>query len=168
MESRVGGPPELTAGRRPAARARFQGPAQLRRRSDEPGSQPSPRAVARLGTGAKGRGRRRPPAWVGAGSPRGHARLLRGSSRSWAGDGETCRGRRVPTAAEARRARRREQCDPYSGGRRRRQQWRGGAGGSCSKNAALPAGPEPGTRGRASRAPVGVTGEERSPAAAGT
>lgn len=55
-------------GRRPAARARFRGPAQLRRRSKEPGLQPSPRAVARLGTGAKGPGRRRPPAWVGAGA----------------------------------------------------------------------------------------------------
>lgn len=55
-------------GRRPAARARFRGPAQLRRRSEEPGLQPSPRAVARLGTGAKGPGRRRPPAWVGAGA----------------------------------------------------------------------------------------------------
>lgn len=55
-------------GRRPAARAQFRGPAQLRRRSEEPGLQPSPRAVARLGTGAKGPGRRRPPAWVGAGA----------------------------------------------------------------------------------------------------
>lgn len=106
------------------------------------------------------------PGSAQARSPRGHTRLLRGSSSSRAGKGETCT-RRVPTAAEARRPWRREQRDPYSGGRRRRQRWSGRAGGGCGKNTALPTA-RAWHAGQRVTGTGGVVGEERSPAAAGT